>query len=529
MNNYSFYKSILIVLSLIILTSCDSGFNEVGTDIIGDNNFSLKKYSKGVLAFNQSTGAVQSNNLSVNALGIYNNPAFGTTTANFVTQVQLASVNPKIDLALVPVIDSVILKVPYYSTKIGFEDDGQTGKYELDSIYGPNDSKLKLGVYESGYFIRDIDPSTLEEQAYYSNQNSLFDSNKGQLLNTSASTFENADFVFSKNEIREDTKNSESKIVTARSAPSMRLNLDKNFFQNKIFSSAASGKLVTNDVFKNYFRGLYFKVDKSSTSTTQLAIMNFKGGTVTVYYKENTSSTNSTKVNKTIVLNLTGNCVNLFENDYLSSYTNAINSVNSVEGDAKLYLKGGEGSMAVINLFGAGELEDMRQNNRLINDATLTFTIDRKLMDLNASPTDTIEPNRIYLYDLNNKKPLLDYSTDLTTRSAQKYNKYVHGGIINKGSDGKGIKYQIKLTNHIRNMVKNDTVTNVKLGLVVTENINDVSFKKLPNPVYSGKILRIPSSSVMNPLGTILYGSNSTVPEDKRLKFEIYYTEPKQN
>jgi hypothetical protein len=29
----------------------------------------------------------------------------------------------------------------------------------------------------------------------------------------------------------------------------------------------------------------------------------------------------------------------------------------------------------------------------------------------------------------------------------------------------------------------------------------------------------------MNPLGTI-YGGTSTVPEDKRLKLEIYYTKP---
>lgn len=518
MNNNSFYKSILIVLSLVVLTSCDLGFNEVGTDIVGDNNFSLKPESKQVLAFNQSTGAVQSNNLSVNALGIYNNPAFGTTTANFVTQVQLASVNPTIDLALAPVIDSVILKIPYYSTKVGFEDDGVTGKYELDSIYGPSGSKLKLGVYESGCFLRGTNSITLDDQVYYSNQNSFFESYKGQLLNTSTSESENVKFIFSQKEIREDTKDSNSKLVTTRSAPSMRLSLDKNFFQNKIFSSTASGKLATNNLFTDYFRGLYFKVEKSGTATTQLAMMNFKGGTVTVYYKENTSSSNSTKVNKTIALNLTGNCVNLFQNDYLPEYTNAVNSANSTEGDTKLYLKGGEGSMAVINLFGVGELEQLRARNLLINDASLTFTID------NSNILD--EPNRIYLYDLNNKRSLADYSSDITTRSAQKYNKYVHGGIIKIGSDKKGIQYKVKLTNHIRNLVKSDTVTNVQLGLVVTENINDVSFKKIANPVYSGKIVRIPTSSVMNPLGTIIYGSNSTVPEDKRLKFEIYYTEP---
>jgi hypothetical protein len=30
----------------------------------------------------------------------------------------------------------------------------------------------------------------------------------------------------------------------------------------------------------------------------------------------------------------------------------------------------------------------------------------------------------------------------------------------------------------------------------------------------------------MNPLGTIIYGSKATVPENKRLKLEIYYTKP---
>jgi hypothetical protein len=30
----------------------------------------------------------------------------------------------------------------------------------------------------------------------------------------------------------------------------------------------------------------------------------------------------------------------------------------------------------------------------------------------------------------------------------------------------------------------------------------------------------------MSPLGTILYGSATAVPEDKRLKLEIYYTKP---
>jgi hypothetical protein len=37
--------------------------------------------------------AYRVNNLPVNALGIFDNPAFGTTTANFATQLVLESAN----------------------------------------------------------------------------------------------------------------------------------------------------------------------------------------------------------------------------------------------------------------------------------------------------------------------------------------------------------------------------------------------------------------------------------------------------
>jgi hypothetical protein len=46
------------------------------------------------IAYNQAGGAVESNNLSVNALGIYENEPFGTSTANFVTQISLETFSP---------------------------------------------------------------------------------------------------------------------------------------------------------------------------------------------------------------------------------------------------------------------------------------------------------------------------------------------------------------------------------------------------------------------------------------------------
>jgi hypothetical protein len=161
--------------------------------------------------------------------------------------------------------------------------------------------------------------------------------------------------------------------------------------------------------------------------------------------------------------------------------------------------------------------------------------------------TGAPEPNRISLYDLTNKRPLIDLYTDATTSSTTKFNKQIYGGIlldenskiVNESIGERGTKYKIRLTNYIRTLVKNGgntdiakDSTNVRLGLVVTENVSVVSNATLLSPFTTTTVAGshqtkyVPVMSVVNPLGTILYGSNPSVPVDKRLKLEIFYTKP---
>jgi hypothetical protein len=98
----------------VFLYSCDKDYNSIGDGLIGDNHFDFVKYTSSVVAYNQKIGPIESNNLPVNALGIFDNPAFGTTTANFATQLVLESANPTIGKN--PVIESVVLTIPYFST-----------------------------------------------------------------------------------------------------------------------------------------------------------------------------------------------------------------------------------------------------------------------------------------------------------------------------------------------------------------------------------------------------------------------------
>jgi hypothetical protein len=538
--------SFIVVLALSLF-SCDKDFNTIGGNVIGSDHFQfgIKDQDATVIAFNQDLGAVQSNNLPVNPLGIYNNTAFGKTTAHFVTQISLPTIIPTFtNLEEEPEITEVILYIPYFSTK-GTTDEEGVATYTLDSVYGT--SKLKLSVFENGYFLRDFDPNSqfAQVQNYFSDQLTDIENNKrgasadgtsipsGERLNNATDVSENDQFFFNAAEISVTTVDEDEVETTTKSAPGIYLKLNKDFFQKKIIGGYDENKLVNNNVFKDYFRGLYFKVEASDAEPNGngFAMINFAGGKITVNYKQDKSTEDDegntiiVREEKTFDLSLTGNTVSLTNQERTTNYTNALNTANATQGDERLYINGGAGSMAVIDLFGrdedgqSAELEAYRNQGWLINEANLIFRIDRDVM------ADNKEPKRIYLYDLENKVSLADYNNDFTVNSIKpKMGKVIYNGII-KLEDEKGIYYKIRITNHIASLFNNPDTTNIRLGLVVTENILNVGNYKLKNQTVTG-IKEVPTASVMNPLGTVLYGSKSSVPLDQRLRLEIYYTKP---
>lgn len=565
MQNNSFFKLLFLVSIFTFFASCDKDFNEIGSDVIGVDHFGLiQDTTKTVIAYNQATGSVETSNLPINSLGYYNNPFFGKTRASVVSQVSLDTVNQTI--GALPTVTKVELSLPYFSHLVSTDATTSNRTYELDSVHGyvTTDSKkvfnkIKLSVYESNYYLRDYDASLgfLDAQKYYSGATSDFDIVKNpNRLNDETDASQNDAFLYSADEIKTYKTVDGVEVVDTRSVPGMRLKLRNQFFQDKLFGAGAAGKFINNNVFKEYFRGLYFKADNASTSPNEgsLALLNFKLGKIIITY--NVTVTSSTGVEtikeKKFGISLGGSSVNLLENDYTTQYTSGVTSNSNVTSGAyNLYPKGGDGSITVIDLFdktdikgwdkltgafvaGANlisdELEDIRHpadnKNLLVNEANLTFYVDKTKM---AGAT---EPNRIYLYDLNNNLPIIDYYFDNSIASNAKLYKSIHGGILEKetGSttvDKRGVKYKIRLTNHLRNLISKDS-TNIRLGLVVTESIANILNSKLKTPTFES-INKIPTASVMNPLGTVLFGNN--IPSGnpnyaKRLKLEIYYTKP---
>lgn len=536
LTNSIFKKVLFFVIGLGFLLSCDSEYNSIGADIVDDNDHFgfLKNDASSIVAFNQKTGAVQTNNLPVNPLGVFDSGLFGKTTANFVTQLELKSENPRFrDVPSSAKIKSVVLNIPYFNTFLKTETDG-SNKYELDSVYGNINNKIKLSIYENGYYLRDLDPNTgfLEAQKFYSDQNSVFNSVKGPKLNDSSNSSQNDQFAFSPLEHVIQPEEEGGDVV--RELPSMKLDLNKDFFYNKIIAS--SSNLVNNNVFKNHFKGLYFQVEEISGSA--LAMLDFSKGTITMTYEDkkvkivNGEEVDDGVEEKTLVLNLKGHTVSLL--DYASTsasqtYDNVV--PNPVTGDQKLYLRGGNGSVGMIDLFGgenSAELEALRteaiSNNWLINEANLVFYVDQPSM------TNNIDPNRIYVYNAKDNTPLVDYLFDSSVNGGKpKYSKMAFDGIVkltgnSEDTNRKGIQYKVRITEHIKRVLFKDS-TNVRLGVSVSEDISKSTSMALRTPSPAFK--KVPFASVMSPLGTVLFGT-APVPsnESKRLKLEIYYTKP---
>ena len=564
-------KSIFKISSLLLFVlfiSCDKDFNSLDSDVIGENHFDLEQYeAENLVAYSKATGPVQANNLPLNALGVYNNTKFGVTKAHFVTQVELGTENPSFGYN--PVIDSVYLYVPYFVDSDFTTETSGERIYELESIYGDAETgKFKLSVVENGYYLRDFDPTDnlQSSQKYYSNDKPLIDPFKGtEILNNSSVTSQNNEFYFSKKElyiyktngaglyvdsngaVLSNQNDVSLRVIKERKSPGMWLDLKNSFFQQKIIDATASGNLYNNNSFKNYFRGLLFEVEEINPGQGALAILDFSRAELKILYKASADPTvenpNPVRTRREFSLKmgynasstLRNNSINFLEHTNSSDYTSGLAAANEVTGSERLYIKGGNGSVAFIDLFDATELQTLRNNvannNWLVNDARLTFYVDKSQM-LNVSD----EPERIYIYDATNNIVLLDYTYDSSTSSDPKNNKVVFGGIIEREVDEpkKGIKYTVRITEHIKSVLKVDSdgeyMDNIKIGISVTESINLVSTAMLKTPFTANglEIKSIPLASILNPLGTVLYGNVITDPldEDKKLKLNIYFTKP---
>ncbi len=511
-------KQFLVLLLLVLTTiSCDKDFNTIGEGLVNETHFNQVVDTSSIIKTEQiifgSTNLpntpVQTDELPYSKLGFYNHPVYGGTTSNVVTEVALNSYGK--DFGTNPQITHVVLSVPYFSSIISTDPNTEVTTYELDSVYG--NTAINLKMYRSDYFLNDFDING-NSREYFSDESEItLPGLDSQLL------YENSSFIPSANEVLGAVVDGE----TERLSPRLKDTLTNNQDFEWLFDPANTNNISSSSNFKNFYRGLYFKAEAIGLDGVLLGL-DLSNANIEVFYNYDNPEDPSVPLEDSVKILFSGKKVNMYVNNDFSAPTTP---------QEKIYLNGGQGAMATVKLFdgvdddGNGvsdKLDRLRDDNVLINGAELEFYVDQSVLMGGDS-----EPDRIFLYDVENNRVLLDYQFD-TSNGFSNPNLAVsnHLGKLQRNDSGYGVKYKIDITEHITNLVRNDS-TNVKLGVSVTNDVLNLAFSNLKSPINIGNtdLESIFSASILSHRGTVLYNENE-LEESKKLKLKIYYTEENQ-
>jgi len=513
---------------IVAIASCEEDFTTVNTNIVNENFNREVDTTRTVIAYSKAINGVQTNNQTSYRMGVYTDPTYGKSESGILAQILMGQDDIDPNFGSCVVLDSVVLYLPLFNTSTTETiDEEEIVTYEVDSVFG--NGSFDINIYESNYFLRPTDPdSNFEDpQLYYSNQGPEFEANLGPLLAT----------------VTDFTPTSDAIVLndSVSMAPGLRVNLPVEFFQEKIIDMEGSSELMNNNNFREYFRGIYLQVS-SNHPTGSMALFDIadtddldigiKMYTSYVTLDEGETCENNTAevVNDETRFFFAGISVNVLKNEYPPEIESALANSDPVNGNSRLYTSGGEGILTLIELFGedadnngvADELEDLRAKEWLINEANLVFYVDQNQVEGGAT-----EPERIFIYDTRNNDVLIDYFNDFTQNNVAIDAITQHMGRLERGSDGNGDYYKMRITSYVSELINRDSI-NAPLGLMVTSNVVNIAFAELESPLVPKPgvtIEEVPATCVLSPEGTVLFG-NDVQDLSKRLKLEIYYTEP---
>lgn len=508
MNNIQ--KILFFATIVTLFSACSSNdFNEIDGGLLKNPNFDTNVFTATIQVSQVKESAVQTNGLGGYLLGQYSQVPFGTKSATIVAQVTLPAVNPTFGTKTQAfensenkseneTVTEAYLYIPFFnpSSSNSNASYSQNVEYTLDSIYGNRDASFQVNVRELNYFLSDID-TDLNAKVYYSNDTNITSNLGASIVSNTTSTYTISNKAITRYQFNNpQTSEDESKKVQDILAPGLRIPLSTNFFQTKIINKEGSSELANANEFKKYFKGI--SISASNFSKDLMMLLNMANAKIEIVYSYETSGTNSTTTEtrkNRYELSLNGITVNLFNN-----------SGESLTDSSKIYLSGALGQTASITISNT-DIANIKSQKLMVTDASLLLYVDN-------SVSYTKEPERLFIYNTQTGAVLVDYQYDPTSNAdSSTYSYLYHLGKLQK-ENGKGAFYQLRITNHILNLV-NEIGTNVPLGIVVASNVkNTNSGAYLRDTNTKGKI---PSSAVVTPLGTVI----------KDVRLRISYTQPK--
>jgi hypothetical protein len=168
-------------------------------------------------------------------------------------------------------------------------------------------------------------------------------------------------------------------------------------------------------------------------------------------------------------------------------------------------LQGLAGSEAIVKILEPTKLQELKDRNLLINDASLTFYV-------NQQADTTIVPFRLYLFKNNtdaNGDTTFGQITDINTEGEVS----LGGGL--ELDNGKKDRYRFRITDYVSNLLNGNSTYNPPLGLKVF-NITDV-------PITSVDTAFVRYN--WNPKAVSILNGDATLNGNRRAQLKISYSE----
>jgi len=334
--------------------------NEISYDVIAynyNNNDSIRSDAARLISgLNESGGA-----LTVGVLGAFTESQFGMQRASYLTQLRMPvdnfdfnGANPKVDSVVLVVrppanttsntyyFEGDSLKTNTY-TKTDFPVDGVATEVSIEKKTYPVRKYGKIGGGSKSMKINVHEITTFLD----SNDDSFKRSNKtvstGELLGSGV-------FDGNVSSISITKKSDNSVVFTGNLGYRLKLS-NTDFFQTHILDKKGKPELQDASNFIRYFKGIRISVDETDKYLYQFSPNDLQ---LIMYYKyDKVDNGTTTRPQTNLVFNVGGLNAHIGQYEYNRGGTpsaSALASINTTDGDAKLYVQGMGGPSAIVKI-----------------------------------------------------------------------------------------------------------------------------------------------------------------------------------
>lgn len=513
-------KNVGVSIALLFgIIACEKDLEDIAIGLVDNEYFSVGDTIFEIISYNINIDSSRVDNNSseipLSLIGVSRDETFGLKKSSFISQVLLPLVG--VDFGENATIDTVILDIPYFSTKSEEDQDAfdpitgdpiddedgnplQVPDFSLDSVYGNTSQEFNITVNELGTYLNQLDPDDpTKRNAYYSDKEYELED---ELYSGDFLTNRNDTVLYVIRRSLDGDPNTIDQIDTIKSlngAPSMKFNLDEEYFKNNFIDNPNSSDFENNASFIRFFKGLSIAANGEDGALINVAGTN---ATMTIYYSNDVEDSDGETVRtaQTMRFGFGGVKTGNYDNNYAGfPIEDDLLNPDKENGEPRLYVQGAAGTEVIIELFSPETLEMLRNEEFLINEASIKIYIDNDQEDE--------LPNRLFLYNYDEDSTLEDFRVDGISG--------IYGGILQYDDDGNPESYKFRITYYVSDVL--DTKNPIKLSRLALRNFVVTDIPTI------GVLDTVVKDYNWIPKGVVLKGNLPKI-DEKRIKLELYYS-----